>query len=395
MAKRKSKSLLFEIIRDRLKTTQKKLKSRIATAKGVYQLAKAKSLKQKYSAIKKIVKNSAGVSLPSSRISLKKLVPHIKISAHLPLRKSAQIMQRIANLAKNWIVWIIAALFLYYFAGSQISERIDVETGYEQAKNKSENCATVGAMKFLLLREIDDKMWTPNLPWFFPAAVLDNMPNFQIGIVDAVKNITGATQKLQTGSVAQKEDLKKAVALLKYSPHVWLLARQSSLKIAPSANTQYRKAAKYLRKYNEREKFVAAKDDLQQLLLRISQDLMKLTQENESYQLEHSADIFDRRADDLFYHQRGYAFALAQIGSAMGVDYKEIILQYNVYPQWTYFISSLKKAANFAPRVVRNGPLDSILTPNHLLMQNYYLMRAAFWAEKIYGELVKENGNQS
>ena len=77
----------------------------------------------------------------------------------------------------------------------------------------------------------------------------------------------------------------------------------------------------------------------------------------------------------------------------MGIDYKDIILQYNIYPQWTYFLSSLKKAAHFAPRVVRNGALDSLITPNHLLMQNYYLMRATFWIEKIREELAEKNGN--
>ena len=118
--------------------------------------------------------------------------------------------------------------------------------------------------------------------------------------------------------------------------------------------------------------------------------LQKISQANEEYQQEKSGDFIDIQADDLFYRHRGYAFALWQMVKALGTDYKDLILNINVYPEWTYLASSLKRAAEMQPRFVRNGCPTSLFVPNHLIMQNYYLLRALTAAEKIRNSLIRE-----
>jgi hypothetical protein len=181
----------------------------------------------------------------------------------------------------------------------------------------------------------------------------------------------------------QYGDLQQAGQMLNYAPNIWLLSKKNTFNIAPSSNTQYRKAAKYLRKFNERGDFSPQASHLPLFMEQISKKLTKLVFKSEEHLQEHSSDIIDFRADDIFYHNCGYAFALLQISRAIGADYKEEILRHNVYTEWTYLLSSLQKAADFQPVVVRNGKSKDLLTPNHLMEQNFYLMRALVSVEKI------------
>lgn len=290
------------------------------------------------------------------------------------------------NTYKVWKTVLISSfcfLFFYYFLGSQIAEDIDVQTKYLLPKQQSAKMETANAMSFLLKRELDDKMWTPNLPPLFPAYALDNMPNFQIGIVDAARDINVVLRRMEGINAEQYDDLQRAGQLLNYAPNVWLLSKKDAFNIAPSSNTQYRKAAKYLRKFNERADFSPHANHLPQFMEQISRKLTKLVLKSEEHQQEHGGDIIDFRVDDIFYHNCGYAFALSQIVRAMGADYKEEILRHNVYTEWTYLLSSLQKAAEFQPVVVRSGKPKDLLTPNHLTEQNFYLMRALVAVEKI------------
>ena len=120
------------------------------------------------------------------------------------------------------------------------------------------------------------------------------------------------------------------------------------------------------------------------------QELDVLSALVEEYEQENSGDFWDTSSDDLFYHNRGYAFALWQITKTLSADYKDLILDMNVYPEWTYFVSSLKRAAEMKPIIIRNGAPTSVFVPNHLIMQNYYLLRALTAAEKIRNGLIRE-----
>lgn len=308
-----------------------------------------------------------------------------------PLRKAKKMVLKVMSHWKFITVFLPSFLFFYYFWGSMIAENIDVTTEYKLPAKHLPMFETADSMAFLIRREVDKKMWTPNLPPVFPASILDNMPNFQIGIVFGVKDMTSAIRRFKQNTEAQQKDIDKAYKLLSYPPNVWLMSRRGKFNLAPSSNAQYRKAAKMLNKFVKDGVFAPNAEDLDILLRQISKKLQKITEQNETGQREKAAAWADTSSDDLFYYGKGYAFALWQITNSLGVDFKEVILEKNLYVEWTYLMNSLKKAAEFKPLVVRNGAPDSLWTPNHLIMQNFYLQRAIIAAEKIRDELLKEN----
>ncbi|MBQ9270872.1 MAG: DUF2333 family protein [Alphaproteobacteria bacterium] len=275
----------------------------------------------------------------------------------------------------------------YYLLGAALTENMRTDTEYTLRENKVPTPEIALVMSFLLKQEIDDKVWTPNLPPIFPAYILDNMPNFQIGVVNAVKDVATVLKKFDQNTIAQKAEIKRACQYLQYSPYIWLMTKKGKFNLAPSANAQYRKAAVELQSFGKDGVYYPDTKDLDSLLLKISYGLQKLATNNETHYSEHATDRIDTKADDLFYYVKGYTYAMWQISKVIGADYKEIILQANAYTEWTYLTGSLKRAAALKPLIVRNGEAESILAPNHLLGQNYYLLRATTAVEKIRNKI--------
>ena len=296
------------------------------------------------------------------------------------------------NMARHWrflTVFVPLFLLMYYGLGGMIVENIDVKNEYKPHTEPLLGMETAESMSFLLKRELDDKMWTPNIPIIFPAYVLDNMPNFQIGMVRAVRDIACSVKNFKSDAVNQSENIKAACKYLNYSPRIWIMSRKSKFNLAPSANTQYRKAAAELHKFAKNGVFKPQAMDLDIVLQKINKALHGIVARNETQQQENSAEWLDFNSDNLFYYGKGYAFALWQIGKVLGTDFKETILADDIYTEWTYFVNSLKKAAELKPFRVRNGRPESMWSPNHLIMQNYYLQRAMIAVEKIHNRLEK------
>lgn len=299
-----------------------------------------------------------------------------------------KISKKISSSRKVFLRSVCGFLLVYYGLGSLFVENMNVTHTYPLPKVSRQKSETIGTLAFLINREIDKKMWTPNLPAAFPAYVLDNMPNFQIGIMTAVRDSAGTMRNFVNKTPEQQKHIKKAEELLRYSPYIWLTAKKGKVGLAPSANAQYRKARIELLKYND-EDFILYQADFETYLTRLSGALRRLIQKNDSRIIEHSSSLLDTKADDVFYMTRGYAFASWQIALAMGFDFKKLIVQYDVYNEWTYLLSSLQKAAEFKPLYVRNGKLGGIFGANHLLVQNYYLERALVAATQIKDKIGK------
>lgn len=286
---------------------------------------------------------------------------------------------------------ITSFLAFYYIIGSFIVNNIDTQTIYKTPKENPAKFETTKAMAFLINREIDDKMWTPNLPLLFPAYVLDNMPNFQTGIIQGVKIISSSIAKFTINNEEQNKSLSKAYEYLNYPPNIWLLSKKSAFRIAPSSNNQYRKARRELMKYNETDAFLPYEKDLANLIKDVSSDLRKKINKEDKHIAENTNKLIDNVADEIFYKNKGYAFALWQLFETLGNDFKEVILEKQVYPEWTYVVSSLRKVAEYEPLIIRNAKLSSISSPNHLVVQAYYLERAVSSLEKIQNLLLEEN----
>ena len=277
---------------------------------------------------------------------------------------------------------LFVLVFLYYPIGGWLINSIDTSSRYKPESNNG-NLATIDIISHLVNREVHDKIWTPNLPFIFPSYFLDNMPNFQLGLMTAVGNTAAGLEKLklQTVSDTAKHEMKEAAELLQYPGDVWLFSKQNKLLPAPSSGTQYKKGRKKLNNFNNEMalgKAVIARDagNLVRVLLGIRKDMARQVVKTEGHIRENQKNWIDFEADDVFYFSQGKFYAYAQILKALGIDFKEVLVKYDIYQQWTTMIKSLDEASDLNPSVVRNAKINSSWAPNHLLAINYFAARA-------------------
>lgn len=304
------------------------------------------------------------------------------------------IRHRISCFFRSWwqLIAILFAciLFLYYPIGGLLVEDIDTNTDIEITQTRPEQSSAIEMMAFIINREVSSKMWTPNLPFFFPSYFLDNMPNFQLGMMSSVSNLAQAMSQRLTRPIDDKREmhLAEAAKLLQYPGNVWMFSPENRLMPAPSSNSQYRKARKQLIKYSYNlndgsEVFYRTPDDLAWFMQRFAAGLGKSLEKIETQVREYSSNLTDTQADDIFYYTRGQMYADFLLLKALGADYKHVILERNLYLQWTQMLSALELGAQISPAIVRNGEINSITAPNHLLAMAYYTTRARFLMREI------------
>lgn len=298
------------------------------------------------------------------------------------------------------LIGFASLIFLYYPLGGLIVSKIDTNISYEINESNKQQSATVDMMAFLINREVNEKMWTPNLPFFFPSYFLDNMPSFQLGMFGALSNFSNGFSEKTARTIVEKETpqhLKEAATLLKYPGTVWLFSPTNKLMPAPSSNTQYRKARKHLIKYNRdlsngSEIWYKNADDLAYFLQRAGKDLWKSVNNNLERSIrENSSDIIDFRTDNVFYYNQGKAYAYYLIFKALGYDYKETILAADQYNNWTIMLKALENASQISPSIVRNGELDSVTAPNHLSNLGFYMLKAQVTMHRIDEKLLQQS----
>lgn len=287
-------------------------------------------------------------------------------------------------------------IILYYPIGGYLVNKIDKTTDYELNISPQQS-QTIEMMSFLIKREVNDHLWTPNLPFIFPSYFLDNMPAFQMGLMNAISRTTFVFAKRQpSASKESLNTLKKASEHLRYSGTIWMFSPQNHLTPAPSANSQYRKAARFLDEYNQaladgEYLFYKNSDDLAALTQSITDNLWRGVLSLENHIREHSSDWFDFRSDSVFYYNQGKAYAYVLLLKTLGNDYKEQILAHELYEDWTRAIKYLEDATLLNPSLIRNGTLDSSVHPNSLVTLSYYLTKAAFITQRITDKLEKSS----
>lgn len=330
--------------------------------------------------------------------TFQKLKTHLKNNALLKKKP----IRALLFFLKSWwhivTLALICFICLYYPLGGYLIHNIDKETNYEENLPDSKQLATVKTVSDLVSREINDKIWTPNLPVFFPSYFLDNMPAFQLGIINSLANFTTALPRvfppLQSGQ-NKPDRLKTAAELLNYPGNVWLFSPDNNLTPAPSSTRQYRAAIRQLNKYNMAVSagiisYQPTDRDLKYLIGKIRNNLTAAANELERQIREFSSSWIDTRADDVFYYNQGKAYAAFLELKALGYDYKEIIVSAGQYENWTKALKTLEEAAAISPLIVRNGSLNSLTAPNHLVYLNAHIQKTCFLLLKISNQLNKD-----
>lgn len=301
---------------------------------------------------------------------------------------------RTARLILGAFAAVVVVALLYYPIGMILVHRIDDDTNVVAEAPQGGSQAVAMTIR-LIDRETQQNSWTPMAPFFMPGAALDNMPNFQTGIRDALSRFTlELTDQIGRvrGSSAADPDLEAATGFLKYAPDVWYYNISESLLPQRSSAEQYRNAAGALRTYNRRLSegnavFERRADNLQATLDRFSADLGSASAALGDSLEEYSA--FSIYADDVFYHNKGRLYGYYMLLTALQADFQNIIAEKEISTLWAQMLSSLHAAATMDPLVVINGDPDGVILPSHLAAQGFYLLRSRTQLKEIINVLQK------
>ncbi len=280
------------------------------------------------------------------------------------------------------LVLLICPFFYYGILPlflQKIDDNLDLSLPVEPTKSQA-----VAVTAELVRREVEEYGWVANDPFFFPTYALDNMPNYQLGMIAALSRFTLEMSDQigrMRGSSQIDPDLDNAVGKLKYSGKTWVLDFKTSfMPVAPSED-QYRAAWKALNSYNRRVAmgdaiFERRADNLQVTLDRIALHLGSVSAMLDDRIQQSGFLPYDAQADDVFYQVKGVLYAYTMIVKALQQDFNRLITERELVKVWENLVLSLEAAARLSPVIVTNGGADSLLFPNHLAIQGFYLLRA-------------------
>ncbi len=304
-----------------------------------------------------------------------------------------------ASLIKRTVVVVLLLAAIYYPAGFIMFHTVDDDLGFaERAKAEQPGQShAVAIMANLLEREVRGNGWVANDPWFYPTAFMDNMPNYQQGMISALGRFAYELQDQlgrSRGSSQVDQDLDKATGLLQYPADVWHFDIATSIAPTATSEAQYKRAIVALRSYNERLGVGAAvfekrADNLLATLDRIALDLGASSAVIDDHLEQQSGLWFDTTADDVFYATKGQLYAYAMVLEGLGQDFESTLIEKDVMPMWRRMTASMQEAAKLQPLVVVSGDPDSQVLPSHLAGQGFYLLRARTQLREITNVLLK------
>lgn len=292
---------------------------------------------------------------------------------------------------------LVALIALYYVGGALIVENIDDDPQFAAPSVAPGESRAVAVAAELVRREVDVHTWTPMQPFFMPAAILDNMPNYQRGIMAALGRFStelmdqlGRTR----GSSQVDRDLEQARGFLNEQPNVWMWQPSVSLLPTTTSAQKYRAGRARLIAYNKRlaagqAVFERRADNLQALIDRIANDHGSDSAVIDQHIIEEAGDLFDMHCDDIFYFNKGRLYANYLLMRELGHDFESVIREKGLTNAWNATVETFRIAAALHPLIVWNGYPDGMILPNHLAAQGFYLLRARTQLREISSILLK------
>ncbi|MDX1380376.1 MAG: DUF2333 family protein [Xanthomonadales bacterium] len=229
-------------------------------------------------------------------------------------------------------------------------------------------------------------------PWVF----LDNVPNWEFGVLTQVRDLARAMRNDFSRSQTQSTedlDLAEADPLFHYDSERW---------IPPDTEGRYRKGAEALERYLTRlsspaepeGQFYARADNLTDWLAIVEKRLGSLSQRLSAsvgrvrLNTDLSGDPGARQStdspgevevktpwtqiDDVFYEARGTAWALVHFLHAMEVDFEDVLRKKNALVSFRQIIRELESTQEplHSPMVL-NGSQFGLFANHSLIMANY------------------------
>ena len=298
----------------------------------------------------------------------------------------------------KWL-WLPLVLILLYFPiGMILVQNVDddIEFAVPEKLRTPGGSHAVDIAAALIDREVNDHEWVANEPFFKPGSKLDNMPNFQQGLVSALARFAfELTDQIgrARGSSQADTDLQEAAGLLQYSGTKWMFDFSTSLAPTATSEAQYRKARASLLAYNRRlaagdAMFERRADNLLATLDRIALDLGSVSAVLDQAIAE-GGGWFDFNADDIFYNAKGKMYGYRMLLRELRRDFDNVVAERQLAVAWDQALASLALGAEMDPLVVVNGSPDSLVLPSHLAAQGFYLLRARTQLREITNILLK------
>lgn len=293
---------------------------------------------------------------------------------------------------------LLAFLLLYYPLGALWVHQIDDDLTFApQAEILPGQSRAVAIAADLIDREVNRHGWVANDPFFMPASILDNMPNFQKGVVAALARFAfELTDQLgrTRGSSEADPDLQSAAGLLQYPGDVWFWDPTVSLAPTATSEAQYRRAMRALRTYNSRlaagdATFQRRADNLLATLDRIALDIGSTSAVLDRHVVEETGFPIDPQADDLFYFTKGQIYAYYLLLRELRTDFAELITERELDQAWDELLTSMAQTVALDPWVILDGAPDSQFVPCHLAAQGFFLLRARTQLREITNILLK------
>ena len=233
-----------------------------------------------------------------------------------------------------------------------------------------------------------------------PSVMMDNMPAFEFGALEQVRDLALTMRKEFSRSQSQSTadtDLLGAHSKLNIGHTSWLV---------PSAEGEYRDAIKLLKLYrakindadNNNAQFYARADNLNEWLKEVQKRLGSMSQHlsasvgQERLNTDLAGDSSARQStpglssneiktswwkiDDVFYESRGSAWALLNFMRAIEVDFADVLEKKNAEVSLRQIIRELEATQQtvWSPLVLNGNGFG--LVANHSLVMANYISRA-------------------
>ncbi|MBN2126114.1 MAG: DUF2333 family protein [Deltaproteobacteria bacterium] len=278
-------------------------------------------------------------------------------------------------------LWIFLALCVFVLIVMAINSRKPGSLALNQEDSKVKGAYFIRANQSLV--EWMQQNWMPN-DVFWPTVFLDNMPNFQIGVLEVVRyNVRVVRDNLSRMRTTDSLDpfAEAAFTSLSNDPYKWWF---------PSAESKWKQGYRSLEQF--RVNLVAGKshfypraDNLVELLnqyvslmggvntrlLNASGDIKRtLALEDQKEDGARTPEVVEitvpwYRVDDNFYYAQGVAYALYESFKAIKIDFSEVLVDKNSVKLTDKILEVLGRC-NFEPIIIFNGDPDSIFA-NHSL----------------------------
>jgi hypothetical protein len=209
--------------------------------------------------------------------------------------------------------------------------------------------------------------WLPNDLWFTPGWFLDNLPSFQLGVLQTSRHgsrvLRDNLSRLRTSDAVHRE-ADAAYSAFANDPLRWAF---------PSAEGAFGRGVDSLRRFEKElgttANFYPRADNLVQLLEPLVSELGAVN----TVLLEGSKGdkVPWRRIDDNFYYALGVGWGVLELMQAVKVDFARVLEDKNAVEIMDLIIASLEES-QFDPLIVTNGSKGGILA-NHSSNLKAYL----------------------